>query len=122
MIRSLLRGMLLLAVMKIASADVGLLNVSYDVTREFYKEFNPAFAAYWKKKTGETVNLYPEEGQEPAARNCFRPRDAKILARDEATFRKLDLVTVDEVFGGWKQAQAVHFKDGGLFDQIYQVK
>ena len=45
MIRSLLRGMLLLAVMKIASADVGLLNVSYDVTREFCKEFNPAFAA-----------------------------------------------------------------------------
>jgi ABC-type sulfate transport system substrate-binding protein len=35
---------------------------------------------------------------------------------------KIVLFTVDEVFGGWKQAQAVHFSDGGPFDQIYQVK
>jgi len=330
MIRSVLLGMLFLAVMPIAAADVALLNVSYDVTREFYKEFNPAFIAYWKGKTGETVtinqshggsskqarsvvdgldadvvtmnqandidllaergkllpadwakrfpyrsapytsttvflvrkgnpkhirdwddlvkpgvavvipnpktsgngrysylaawgyvvkkggndqqarefvtrlfrnvpvldaggrgatttfvqrgigdalltfenevfltrkelgsdafdvvypsisiqaenpvsvvdkvvdkhgtrkvatayleHLYSEEGQELAARNFFRPRDAKILARNEATFKKLELFTVDEVFGGWKHAQGVHFSDGGLFDQIYQVK
>lgn len=330
MIRNLLMGMLLLAAVPIASADVVLLNVSYDVTREFYRQFNPAFIAYWKGKTGETVNinqshggsskqarsvvdgldadvvtmnqandidllaergrllsadwakrfphhsapytsttvflvrkgnpkqirdwddlvrpgvavvipnpktsgngrysylaawgyvvkkggseqqarefvarlfrnvpvldtggrgatttfvqrgigdalltfenevfltrkelggdafdvvypsisieaenpvsivdkvvdkrgtrkvataylehLYSEEGQELAARNFFRPRDARILARNDATFRKIDLFTVDEVFGGWKQAQAVHFSDGGLFDQIYQVK
>ena len=330
MIRNLLTGIFLLAVMPIASADVTLLNVSYDVTREFYKEFNPAFIAYWKDKTGETIavnqshgrsskqarsvvdgldadvvtmnqandidllaergklipagwakrfphhsapytsttvflvrkgnpkhirdwddlvkpgvavvipnpktsgngrysylaawgyvvkkggneqqakefvarlfrnvpvldtggrgatttfvqrsigdalltfenevfltrkelgsdafdvvypsisiqaenpvsvvdkvvdkhgtrkvatayleHLYSEEGQELVARNFFRPRDANILARNEAIFRKLELFTVDEVFGGWKQAQVVHFSDGGLFDQIYQVK
>ena len=330
MIRSVLAGLLLLAVTPIASADVALLNVSYDVTREFYKEFNPAFIAYWKGKTGETVtihqshggsskqarsvmdgldadvvtmnqandidllaergklvsadwakrfpyrsapytsttvflvrkgnpknirdwddlvkpgvavvipnpktsgngrysylaawgyvvkkggseqqarefvtrlfknvpvldaggrgatttfvqrgigdalltfenevfltrkelgsdafdvvypsisiqaenpvsivdkvvdkrgtrkvatayleHLYSDEGQELAARNFFRPRDAKILARNESTFKKLELFTVDEVFGGWKPAQAIHFSDGGLFDQIYQVK
>ena len=29
------------------------------------------------------------------------------------------LVTVDEVFGGWKKAQPTHFADGGIFDQIY---
>ena len=34
------------------AAEVNLLNVSYDVTREFYQEFNPAFAAHWKTKTG----------------------------------------------------------------------
>ena len=66
--------------------------------------------------------LYSAEGQELAAKNFFRPRDAKILARNEATFGKLELFTVDEIFGDWKKAQAVHFSDGGLFDQIYQVK
>jgi sulfate/thiosulfate-binding protein len=75
-----------------------------------------------KVATAYLEHLYSEEGQELAAKNFFRPRDAKILARNEATFKKLDLFTVDEVFGGWKQAQAVHFSDGGLFDQIYQVK
>ncbi len=75
-----------------------------------------------KVATAYLEHLYSEEGQELAARNFFRPRDARILARNDATFRKIDLFTVDEVFGGWKQAQAVHFSDGGLFDQIYQVK
>lgn len=75
-----------------------------------------------KVATAYLEHLYSEEGQELAAKNFFRPRDAKILARNDATFPKLDLFTVDEVFGGWKQAQALHFNDGGLFDQIYQVK
>ena len=39
------------------SAQVTLLNVSYDPTREFYREFNEAFAAYWLEKTGETVTI-----------------------------------------------------------------
>jgi sulfate transport system substrate-binding protein len=64
--------------------------------------------------------LYSEQGQELAARHYFRPRDAKVLAR--FTFARLDLFTVDEVFGGWKKAQAAHFNDGAGFDQIYQVK
>ncbi len=38
-------------------ADTTLLNVSYDVTREFYKDYNPVFADYWKRKTGETVTI-----------------------------------------------------------------
>lgn len=66
--------------------------------------------------------LYSEEGQELAARHYFRPRDAGILAHHQATFKKLDLFTIGEVFGGWKEAQTVHFNDGGLFDQIYHVK
>jgi sulfate transport system substrate-binding protein len=39
------------------AAEVSLLNVSYDPTRELYADFNEAFAAYWKKKTGETVKI-----------------------------------------------------------------
>ena len=66
--------------------------------------------------------LYTEVGQELAAKHYFRPRDPKVLARHQATFSKLELFTVDEVFGGWKKAQAAHFNDGASFDQIYQLK
>jgi sulfate/thiosulfate-binding protein len=75
-----------------------------------------------KVATAYLEYLYSEEGQEIAARHYLRPRDAKVLARHENQFGKLELFTVDEVFGGWKKAQAVHFNDGGLFDQIYQNK
>lgn len=63
--------------------------------------------------------LFSPEGQELAAKNFFRPRDPAVLARHKAEFPELPLVSVDETFGGWKKAQAEHFKDGALFDQIY---
>jgi sulfate transport system substrate-binding protein len=44
------------------AADVKILNVSYDVTREFYQDFNTAFAAYWKDKTGDTVTVNQSHG------------------------------------------------------------
>lgn len=44
------------------AADVSLLNVSYDPTREFYKEYNQAFAKYWKEKTGDTVTVNQSHG------------------------------------------------------------
>ena len=75
-----------------------------------------------KVATAYLEYLYSEEGQEIAAKHFIRPRDAKVLARHASQFAKVELFTVDDVFGGWKQAQAVHFKDGGIFDQIYQVK
>jgi sulfate/thiosulfate transport system substrate-binding protein len=64
--------------------------------------------------------LYSPEGQELAARNYYRPRDPAVAARHAAEFPKLALVTVDGAFGGWQKAQATHFADGGVFDQIYQ--
>lgn len=64
--------------------------------------------------------LYSETGQEIAARHFYRPRMASVAAKYAAEFPKLNLVTVDEVFGGWKKAHATHFADGALFDQIYQ--
>ena len=45
-----------------ALADRTLLNVSYDPTREFYKDFNAAFAADWKAKTGETITIEQSHG------------------------------------------------------------
>lgn len=63
--------------------------------------------------------LYSPEGQEIAARNGYRPRDAAIAAKNAAKFPALPLFTVDERFGGWQKAQATHFADGGTFDQIY---
>ena len=66
--------------------------------------------------------LYTPAAQEIAARHYYRPRDAKVAAAHAATFPKLKLVTVDEVFGGWQKAQKAHFADGGSFDAIYVNK
>jgi sulfate transport system substrate-binding protein len=64
--------------------------------------------------------LYTDAGQEIAARHFYRPRNAAVAAKHQAQFPKLNLVTVDEVFGGWKKAQEQFFADGAVFDQIYQ--
>src|SRR5882724_528950 len=44
------------------AAGVKLLNVSYDPTRELYEDYNKAFAAYWKSKTGDTVSVNQSHG------------------------------------------------------------
>ncbi|WP_340373091.1 sulfate ABC transporter substrate-binding protein [Peribacillus sp. FSL E2-0218] len=66
--------------------------------------------------------LYTDAGQEIAAKNFYRPRDEKVLAKYQDQFAKIDMVTVDGKFGGWKKAQETHFNDGGTFDEIYQPK
>jgi sulfate transport system substrate-binding protein len=63
--------------------------------------------------------LYSPEGQEIAAKWHYRPRDPKVAARHAGEFTKVKLFTIDEAFGGWEKAQATHFADGGVFDQIY---
>jgi sulfate/thiosulfate transport system substrate-binding protein len=64
--RAILAGALLALGIGVASlaagATVTLLNVSYDPTREFYEEYNKAFAAYWKAKTGDTVIVNQSHG------------------------------------------------------------
>ena len=62
--------------------------------------------------------LWSDEGQEIAARHHLRPRNAKVLAKYTKDFSKVDTFTVDELFGGWKNAQKEHFDDGGIYDQI----
>jgi sulfate transport system substrate-binding protein len=64
--------------------------------------------------------LYSDEGQEIAARNFYRPRSEGVAAKHKDRFPKIELFTIDDVFGGWKAAQAAHFADNGIFDQIYQ--
>ncbi len=63
--------------------------------------------------------LYSDEGQDIAGKNFYRPRDAKALAKYEKQFSEVKLFTIGDVFGGWSKAQETHFKDGGVFDQIY---
>jgi sulfate/thiosulfate transport system substrate-binding protein len=62
--------------------------------------------------------LYSPEGQEIAAKHHFRPRDEKVAAAHAQDFPALKLFTVDEVFGGWKNAQPTHFNDGGIYDRL----
>ncbi len=64
--------------------------------------------------------LYTETGQEIAAKHFYRPRLESVAAKYQSRFPRIELITVDEVFGGWKKAHAGHFADGALFDQIYQ--
>ena len=63
--------------------------------------------------------LYTPEAQDIEARNFYRPRDPAILAKYKSQFPTLPMVTIDD-FGGWSKAQATHFADGGIFDQITQ--
>lgn len=63
--------------------------------------------------------LYDKKGQDIAARNFYRPSDPDTARKYSRQFPEINLFTVDEVFGGWQQAQRIHFSDGGLFDKIY---
>src|SRR5919109_2028845 len=66
--------------------------------------------------------LYTPEGQEIAAKHYYRPRLATAEKKYSGKFPKVKLFTIDEVFGGWSKVQKAHFDDGGIFDQIYQLK
>lgn len=63
--------------------------------------------------------LYSDEGQEIAAKHFYRPTNEKIAAKYAGQFPKIELFKVNDAFGSWKNAQKIHFDDGGTFDQIY---
>lgn len=65
--------------------------------------------------------LWSDEGQAIAARHHLRPRSDKLLTQYKAAFISVPTFTVDEVFGGWKKAQAEHFNDGGIYDQVLKA-
>jgi len=79
-----------------------------------------------KKKGNEVVAkaylefLYTEEGQDIAGKNFYRPRSENAAAKYADQFPKVNLFTIDDVFGGWRKAQKAHFEDGGVFDQIFK--
>ena len=62
--------------------------------------------------------LYSEEGQEIAAKNYYRPTLDSVAKKYASQFPKVNLVKIDDVFGGWQKAQRKHFNDGGVFDEI----
>ena len=64
--------------------------------------------------------LYSPLGQDLAGKWFYRPRNAAAKAKYAAQLPDLPLVTIDDTFGGWTKAQATHFADGGVFDQIYK--
>jgi len=64
--------------------------------------------------------LYTPEAQAIVAKHFYRPRSAEAAAAAPVKLTNLELFTIDDVFGGWKKAQAIHFNDGGIFDQIYK--
>jgi sulfate transport system substrate-binding protein len=63
-------------------------------------------------------HLWSDEGQQIAATHHLRPRSPKVLAAYAKDFPKVQTFTVDELFGGWKKAQADHFNDGATYDRI----
>lgn len=63
-------------------------------------------------------HLYSDEGQRLAAKHFYRPRNAKIVAEFSGQFPKVELFTIEAVFGGWTKAQKQHFAEGGFFDVI----
>ena len=81
--------------------DLTLLNVSYDPTREFYTEFNAAFAAHWKHKTGDDLTVQGSHGGSgKQARSVIDGLDADVvtlaLAYDiDAIARNSDLLPAD---------------------------
>jgi sulfate transport system substrate-binding protein len=64
--------------------------------------------------------LYTAPAQEIEAKHFYRPRNQEIAAKYKNQFPDIPLATIDGDFGGWIKAQAAHFGDGGVFDQIYQ--
>ena len=78
-----------------------------------------------KKKTAAVAKaylefLYTPEAQEIAAKNYYRPRLPAVAQKYAQQFPRVQLFTIDQVFGGWAKAQQVHFADGGVFDKIYE--
>ena len=65
--------------------------------------------------------LYTPAAQKIIAANYYRPISPEFAdAKDLARFPKIELVTIDGVFGGWTKAHAAHFADGGSFDRLYK--
>ncbi len=75
----------------------------------------PAAEAYLR-------GLYTRESQVMLARHFYRPRDNEVLATNAGLFPKLNLATIDDMFGGWAAAQRAHFAEGGVFDRLNRAQ
>ena len=68
--------------------------------------------------TGYLRFLYSPLAQTIIAQNYYRPRNPQVAAKFAHQFPRVNLVTVDKEFGGWRKAQHTFFDDGGVYDQI----
>jgi sulfate transport system substrate-binding protein len=66
--------------------------------------------------------LYTAEGQELAARHFYRPRLKEAADRHAGQFPRVELFTVEQMFGSWRAAQSRHFAENGVFDQISRAR
>ena len=62
--------------------------------------------------------LYDPDAQDAMARHHYRPTDATVAAKYADQFPKLELFTVDRVFGGWSKAQKEHFSGDGTYEKL----
>ncbi len=86
-----------------AHAEVTLLNVSYDVTRELYKEINPAFTAHWTETTGEKIAVEQSHGgSSKQAFSVANGLEADVVTMNQAT--DIDLLARSELVpADWRQ-------------------
>ena len=84
--------------------------VDKNVDRKGTREVAQAYLEY----------LYSPEGQDIIGKNYYRPVDPEAFARYAGQYPRIELFTIGDVFGGWAEANKVHFADGAAFDRIYQ--
>lgn len=110
-----------LAIQEAGTDDIEIVYPSYSILAE------PPVAVVTKNAESKGTTavaeaylqyLYSKEGQEIAAKNFYRPRDAQVAAKFSKNFPSIEFVTIND-FGGWSKAQPEHFGDGGIFDKIY---
>jgi sulfate transport system substrate-binding protein len=84
---------------------------------------DPVVAKHGTRDLAEAYLRYivSDEGQEIAAKNYYRPNSKAVADKYAQQFAKVDLIDVQQEFGGWSKAQATFFDDGGVFDQIYTL-
>ena len=85
-VRSLILAVFAGAALAAQAAPVTLLNVSYDVTREFYKDYDAAFIAHWKQAGGETIAINQSHGgSSKQARSVIDGLEADVITMNQAT-------------------------------------
>lgn len=85
--------------------------VDKNVDRKGTREVAEAYLQY----------LYSDEAQRLAGKHYYRPSNPAIGKEFADSFPQVELFRIDEVFGGWQQAQETHFNDGGKFDSILEA-